>query len=311
MKKIVSIILVAAMVISLAACGSGQAAGTGSSKITVTDMAGREITLDKPAERIVALTAADCEILYAIGAGETLVGRGEYCDWPAEVLDVPSVESGYETNIEQIIELESQVVLMATMAQTEEQVKALEDAGIKVVVSDAQNIEGVYTAIEMIGTLMGKEDNAKKVIDDMKATFDSISVDAEKLEGTVYFEVSPLEYGLWAAGKGTFMDEIATMMGLENIFADVDSWGEVSEEQVIERNPDYIVTITMYWGEGPTPTEEIMGRAGWDSITAVKEGRILNLQNNELSRPGPRLAEGAQALYDFVISFDEALDNAA
>lgn len=302
MKKLISLILVLAMMLSLAACASGQGGSGSTGKgVTVTDMAGREITLDAPAERIVALTAADCEILYAIGAGDTLVGRGEFCDWPAEVLEVPSVESGYETNIEQIIQLEPQVVLMGTMAQTEEQVNALEEAGIKVVVSDAQNIEGTYTAIEMIGKLMGMEDNAKKVIDDMKATFESVSADAEKLEGTVYFEVSPLEYGLWAAGKGTFMDEIATMIGLENVFADVDGWAEVSEEQIIERNPDYIVTITMYFGEGPTPEEEIMSRAGWDSVTAVKNGDILNLQNNELSRPGPRLADGAKALYDFII----------
>lgn len=316
-KRIVSIILVLAMALALAACGQTQKDSgpdvpkEGATGVTVTDMAGREITLDAPADRIVALTAADCEILYAIGAGDTLVGRGEYCDWPAEVLDVPSVESGYETNIEQVIELEPQVVLMGTMAQTEEQVKALEDAGIKVVVSDAQDIEGTYTAIEMIGSLMGKADKAAEVIDNMKKTFAGISEGADKLEGTVYFEVSPLEYGLWAAGKGTFMDEIANMMGLENVFADVEGWGEVSEEQVIDRNPDYIVTITMYFGEGPTPEEEILSRKGWEEISAVKNDRILNLQNNELSRPAPRLAEGAQALYDFVNSFDLAAQPAA
>ena len=93
-----------------------------SEAVTLTDMTGREITLDAPAERVVALTASDCEILYALGAGDLLVGRGEYCDYPAEVLDVPSVQSGYDTNIEQIIALEPQVLLMSTMAQTEEQV---------------------------------------------------------------------------------------------------------------------------------------------------------------------------------------------
>ena len=82
--------------------------------------------------------------------------------------------------------------------------------------------------------------------------------------------------------------------------ADVDGWGQVSEEQILERNPDVIVTITMYYGEGPTPEEEIAGRAGWEEVSAVKNGKILNLQNNELSRPAPRLADGAKALYDFV-----------
>ena len=96
------------------------------------------------------------------------------------------------------------------------------------------------------------------------------------------------------------MDEIATMLGLKNCFADVEGWAQISEEQVLERNPDYIVTISMYYGEGPTPEEEIMARPGWENVTAVKDQKILNLPDNELSRPGPRLADGAQALYDFV-----------
>ncbi len=270
------------------------------STVTLTDMTGREITLDAPAERVVALTAADCEILYALGAGDLLVGRGEYCDYPAEVLDVPSVQSGYETNIEQIIALEPQVLLMSTMAQTEEQVQQLEAAGIHVVVSDAQDIEGTYTAINMIGTLTGKQAEAASIVESMQKTFDEIKANAGDGTKTVYFEVSPLQYGLWTAGSSTFMDEIANMLGLTNCFADVTGWGEISEEQVLERNPDYIVTISMYYGEGPTPEEEILSRTGWENVTAVKDGKILNLQNNELSRPGPRLADGAKAMYDFV-----------
>ena len=270
------------------------------STVTLTDMTGRKIMLDAPAERVVALTAADCEILYALGAGDLLVGRGEYCDYPAEVLDVPSVQSGYETNIEQIIALEPQVLLMSTMAQTEEQVQQLEAAGIHVVVSDAQDIEGTYTAINMIGTLTGKQAEAASIVESMQKTFDEIKANAGDGTKTVYFEVSPLQYGLWTAGSGTFMDEIANMLGLTNCFADVTGWGEISGGQVLERNPDYIVTISMYYGEGPTPEEEILSRTGWENVTAVKDGKILNLQNNELSRPGPRLADGAKAMYDFV-----------
>jgi len=272
-----------------------------STGVTVVDMKGREITLDKPAERIVALTASDCEILYAIGAGDTLVGRGTYCDYPAEVLEVPAVESGATTNVEEIIALKPDVLLMSDMAQSEEQIQQLEAAGVKVVVSEATDIEGVYTAIELIGALMGKDDNAAAVINSMKTTFDTIR---EQSTGdgtqTVYFEVSPLQYGLWTAGANTFMDEIANMMGLSNCFPDVDGWGEISEEQILERNPDFIVTITMYFGEGPTPEEELLSRTGWENVTAIKNQAILNLQNNELSRPAPRLADGAQMLFDFV-----------
>lgn len=287
-----------------------QTAEPAAEPITLTDMAGREITLESPAMRVVALTAADCEILYAIGAGETLVGRGEYCDYPAEVAAVPSVQSGMETNLEQIIALQPQVLIMSTMAQTEEQVASLEAAGIKVVVSDAQDIEGVYTAIALIGALTGKSAEAQGVIDGMKDTFAALSARASELEGkSVYFEVSPLQYGLWTAGAGTFMDEIAGMIGLTNVFRNACGWCEVSEEQVLKLNPNVIVTVAMYFGEGPKPVDEILSRAGWQDVTAVKNGDILNLANNELSRPGPRLAEGAQALFDFVLATVQ--DNAA
>ncbi|MBQ2227678.1 MAG: ABC transporter substrate-binding protein, partial [Firmicutes bacterium] len=239
------------------------------------------------------------------------VGRGEYCDYPPEVMDVPAVQSGMDTNIEQIIELEPQVLLMSTMAQTQEQIDALEAAGIKVVVSDAQDIEGVYTAVEMIGKLMGKEKEAEQVIIGMQVAFADLTNSTAGQGKTVYFEVSPLEYGLWTAGKGTFMNEIAEMLGMKNIFDDVEGWAEISEEQVIERNPDYIVTITMYFGEGPTPVEEIMGRTGWENVTAVKNGAILNLVDNELSRPTPRLKDGAILLNNFVVEHERALAPAA
>lgn len=268
---------------------------------TVTDMSGREITFDKPVDRAVALTASDCEIIFALGAEGALVGRGEYCDYPPEVMDIPSVQSGYNTNIEQIIALEPEVLFMATMAQTEEQVAQLEAAGIKVVVSDAQDIEGVYTAIAMIGQVMGKTEEADVVINDMKDAFVEIKANRLGGEKTIYFEVSPLQWGLWTAGANTFMNEVAEMMGLKNCFADVEGWAEISEEQVLERNPDFILTITMYYGEGPTPEEEIMSRPGWENVTAVKNGDILNLVGNELSRPAPRLVQGAQMLFDFVV----------
>ena len=293
-KKLLALLLAA--MLTLCACAALAEAPA----VSVTDMMGREITLTAPATRIVALTAADCEILCALGCGDALVGRGEYCDYPPEVLDVPSVESGYTTNIEQIIALEPQVVLMGTMAQTTEQVEALSAAGIQVVVSDAQDIEGVYTAIRLIGALMGKDAEAEALVGGMQATFAQIAEQAQPSGKTVYFEVSPLQWGLWTAGKGTFMDELATLCGLENAFADVEGWAPVSEEQVLERDPDYIVTISMYYGEGPTPVEEILGREGWGELKAVKNGDVFNAESNAISRPGPRLKDAALELYNFI-----------
>ena len=302
--KLVSLLLCLILICPVLGCAEDAA-------VTVTDMTGREITLDAPATRVVALTASDCEILYALGAGDTLVGRGEYCDYPEDVQAVPSVQSGYETNVEQIIALEPQVVLMATMAQTKEQVEALEAAGVHVIVSDAQDIAGVYTAIELIGAVTGKNDEAAALIAGMKDSFAAIAAKAEG-DGskTVYFEVSPLEYGLWTAGRGTFMDELAQMIGLKNAFEDVEGWAAISEEQVLERDPDYIVTISMYYGEGQTPVEEIMGREGWQELKAVKNEAVFNADSNEVSRPGPRLVDAAQALYDFVYG-EEKTEKAA
>ena len=293
-KKLCSLFLAALMV-----CCAVPVLAEGPA-VAVTDMMGREITLDAPVTRIVALTAADCEILCALGCEDVLVGRGEYCDYPASVLDKPSVQSGYETNLEQIIALQPQVVLMGTMAQSVEQVEALEQAGIRVVVSDAQNIEGVYTAIRMIGALTGKDAEAEAIVADMQAGFAEIAERSQDTGKTVYFEVSPLQWGLWAAGKGTFMDEIAGLCGLTNLLEDMDGWVEVSEETVLARNPDYIVTTAMYFGEGPTPVEEILSRDGWGRLDAVMNDGIFNADSNAITRPGPRLLEAAWALFDFV-----------
>lgn len=294
-RKLLGVLLALAMLAPAAGCGLAEGAG-----VTATDMQGREISLAAPATRIVALSAADCEILCALGAGDLLVGRGEYCDYPETVLAVPAVQSGAETNLEQIVALGAQVLFMSSMAQTEAQVQQLEGAGVRVVASDAQTLQGTYEAIRLIGALVGKSEAAETLVQDMQADFTALAAAPAAQGKTVYFEVSPLQYGLWTAGQGTFMDEIATLLGLTNCFYDVQGWGEVSQEQVIERNPDYIVTISMYTGPGPTPVEELAGREGWQGITAIRNGAVLNLVQNELTRPGPRLVNGAQLLRDFV-----------
>lgn len=315
MKKFISLFLTSVMLISLAACSNQSNQNSSNSQtqeipsenvqvsnvIKVTDMMGREIVLEKAASKIVVLSASDCEILYALGAENLLVGRGTYCDYPPQVSEIAEVESGGSTNIEQIIALQPDVVFMNIMSQTKEQVSALENAGIAVVCTNAESIDAAYENIEVVASVIGKEKEAKSIVDNMKASFDKIKseVNGDGSE-TVYFEVSPLQYGLWAAGSGTFMDEAAQMLGLKNAFDDVQGWGEISEEQVIERNPDYIVSISMYFGDGPTPEEEILSRKGWENVSAVKNNKILNLQDNELSRPTPRLVDGVQKLFDFI-----------
>ena len=297
-RKIISLFLSALFVLGCLPALAEDAA------ITVTDMYGREITLTEPATRIVAMQPSDCEILCAIGGEDALVGRGQYCDYPESILSLPVVQSGADTNIEEILALNPQVVLMNDMAQSEEQVAQLEENGVRVVVSSATDIEGVYYAIRMIGHLMGKDENAEAVISDMQKTFDDIRASSENSGRSVYFEVSPLQGGLWTAGSGTFMDELVGICGLTNAFSDIKGWQAISEEQVIARDPDYIVTISMYYGEGPTPVEEILSREGWSGMKAVSNHAVFNAESNAISRPGPRLKDAALELYNFINSLD-------
>lgn len=270
-------------------------------EVTVTDMMGRELTIPSTPTKVVALRPSDSEILDAIGGIDSLIGRGTYVDYPESVLDLPVVATGRDMNAEEIIALEPDLILMSEMAQTEEQIEALQNAGINVVVTSAATIEEVYKSIELVGKVMNLEENAEEVVSKMKSDFEELGKTAEENAGKkIYFEISPLEYGLWSGGKGTFMDEIGNILGLENIFSDVEGWSEVSEEEVISRNPDYIVTIAMGSTEGETPVDEILGRTGWEGITAVENKKVLNLTDDSLSRPSPRLVEGAKALRDFI-----------
>ena len=290
-KKLVSLFLTLLMAFGAAA---SLAEGTG---ITVTDMFGREITLTEPATRIVVMQPSDCEILCALGCEDTIVGRGQYVDYPASILDVPVVQSGASTNVEEILALQPQVVLLNSMSQSEEQVKQLEDNGVKVVVSTTSGIESVYTAITLIGKLMGRDAEAAAVIADMQATFDEIRAKASGEAKKVYFEISPPPY-LYTAGSSSYLNELCEICGVENIFADQeDAWLMVSEEQVIERNPDHIVLIT---NMGSAGVEEILGREGWGDISAIREQKIFNDEDSCMARPSPRLKEAAITLFNFV-----------
>ncbi len=302
-KRGLSLLMAMLLLLSLAVVSQAE-------ENKVTDMTGRELVFTKPVERVIVMMPGDCEMLYALGAGSLVVGRGEYCKYPAEVLDIEAVKSGQETNLEQIIALAPDVVVMTKMAQSVEHIQALEKAGIKTLVTDAQDIQGVYAAIALLGQVTGKTAEAAKLESDMKAALAEVvtKVDGRKA-GSAYYEASPLQWGLWASGSGTFMDELGQMAGLSNIFADSQAWVEVSEEQVISRNPDHIFTTTMYFGEGPKPEEEILTRAGWENITAVKENQVVNLDGDIFTVPGPRLVEALNFLYEYL--FESAADKAA
>ena len=288
-KKIVSLFLALLMAVSMTTAMAES--------ITVTDMFDREVTLTGPITRIVALEPSDCEILCALGCEEALVGRGKYCDYPASVLELPAVASGTNTNLEEILALKPQVVVMSDMAHTEEQVNLLVENGVQVIGTDANSIAEVYENIRLLGVVMGKTAEAEAIVADMQGTFDEIAAKSEKTDKTIYFEVMPLEWGLWSAGTNTFMHELAELCGMQNAFADIEGWQSVSQEQVIERNPDFIVLVT---GMGEAAPDEVKARDGWGEMDAIKNNEIYNADSYKLTRPAPRLKEAAIELYNFL-----------
>lgn len=295
-RKLVSLFLAALMIFSTASVVAE------SNVITITDMFGREVTLEGPITRILAMEPSDCEILCSLGCEAALVGRGMYCDYPASILELPAVQSGVNTNLEEILALNPQVVIMSGMTPTEELVQLLEQNGVRVIYINADSIAEVYEAIRLLGTVMGKNAEAEAIIADMQGTFDEIAAKCEKTDKTIYFEVMPLEWGLWSAGTGTFMHELAEICGMQNAFADIEGWQAVSQEQVIERNPDYIVLVT---GMGETAVDEVLGRAGWGDMDAVRNAAVYNADSYALTRPAPRLKEAAIDLYNFLYSVEE------
>ena len=298
-KKVVSLFLAALMLIGMVPAVADDAA------ITVTDMYNREITLAEPATRIVAMQPSDCEILCAIGCEEALVGIGQFCDYPASITSLPVVQSGANTNIEEILALNPQVVLMNDMSQSEEQVKQLEENGVKVVISTTSDIASVYTSIRLIGALMGRDAEAEALVADMQGTFDEIKAKSAGLDKSVYFEISPPPY-LYSAGSSSFLNELAEICGVKNIFADqADAWLMISDEQVIERNPDYIVLMN---GMGDAGVDEILAREGWGDINAIQNKKVFYDTPSNMTRPGPRLKEAAVELFNFVndIAAEEA-----
>lgn len=293
-KKRFSLLFAVLMTLCLtAACAEGK---------TVIDMFDREVTLPETVTRVVAMEPSDCEVLYALGCEEELVGRGVYCDYPADVLELPAVQSGGNTNLEEILALEPQVVVMGGMAHTKEQVNLLEQNGVKVVCTNANSIEEVYENLRLLGAVMGREDEAEAIVADMQATFADIAAKSGKTDKTIYFEVMPLEWGLWSAGTGTFMHELAELCGMQNAFADIEGWQAVSQEQVIERNPDAIVLVT---GLGENAVDEVKSRSGWGEMDAVKNNRVYNADSYKMTRPAPRLAEAAVELYNFLNDIEE------
>ena len=271
------------------------------SSIRVTDRRGVEVVLDKAPENVISLMPSDTEILYALGAGDLVTAVSEYCNYPEATASKEKLATGEKLSVEALIEKKPDVVFLGAMSSSSDQIAQLESAGVKIIVTEANSLEETYKVISMMGTALGREEAAEELVLTIKTGLENIRKSSEgKTAKTVFIEVSPLQYGLWTCGSGTFIQELLEYVGAKNIFADLSGWASVSEEQVLSANPDFIITTASPLTGIEDPIGDITGRTGWDVLTAVKENQVYMLDGDMLSRPGPRLLDAAGELQKII-----------
>ncbi|MCR2821338.1 ABC transporter substrate-binding protein [Lederbergia panacisoli] len=264
--------------------------------VTIKDASDTDVVIEKKPEKIVSLIPSNTEIVYALGEGETVVGVSENDNYPEEAATKEKV-AGMELNVEKILSLNPDLVLAhgSVAAFWEAGLKQLKDGGITVlVVNDAQSFDAVYASIEMIGKATGKTAEAEQLIQDMKSKLDEIKKKAESIsdQKTVFVEVSPAPE-IYTTGKNTFMNEMLEAINAKNAAGEQEGWVQINEEAVVEMNPDTIITTV---GFVENATEEIKGRAAWKDITAIKENQVYLVNEDLVSRSGPRIVEGVEEL---------------
>lgn len=267
-----------------------------SNPLVITDTDNKQVTLTKYPEKVISLIPAATETIYDLNAQNKLIAVDTYSNYPEATKDLPKVETNSSLNIESIVNQKPDVVFMSKMGQTEDQYNNLVNAGVKVVMVDATSIEETYTMIELIGKVLGKEKEAVKITTQMKKDFADIANSVKgKQPKSVYYEISPLQYGLWTCGNNTFEDEILKMLNLNNVFENTTGWSQISEEQVIKANPDYIITTTTDYGDF-NAVNEIMNRPNWNNVQAIKAKQVYSVNPDIMSRPTKRLVDGAKEL---------------
>lgn len=249
--------------------------------------------------RLVSLSPNITEIVFALGAGGSLVGVTNCCDYPPEAKKIACV-GGYGTpNLETLLSL-SPTLIIAGGNESQDDLNALRHSGIRVLEPKTGNFRELFQAIGEIGNAVGRPRRAAEIIAGMQAEFDAIAVRYRPVGGKrpprVFVEVwhDPLT----TAGGTSFIEEAVTRAGGVNVARDLrQPYPAISAEKVIEWNPDVI--LVCYADEGAATASRIRNRIGWTGISAVREGRIISdLPLDSLLRPGPRLVEGVKLLAD-------------
>lgn len=290
------LVIAALFALTLTGCSTAEepaaeqpAATTAVFPVTVTDDAGREVTVEAEPMRIVSLAPANTEIVAELGLLDRLVGVTSFCDYPAEVADIDKVGDFVGPNIEAVAAVEPDLVLATTGVQADV-IEQLEAIGATVVAVDPQNLEQLYAAIEMVGAVTGATDEAEATVVDMQSGVDFITETVSQVDAVPCF-IEIAQDPLFTAGSGTLLDDLLSAAGGTNVVTDA-GWVAYSLEQLLEDDPTvYLATL----GSMSDP-EALASRPGFEALSAVKNGRVVVLDDNLVSRPGPRVVEGLGAI---------------
>jgi len=272
--------------------------------VSFTDGLGRSVTLSGPAQRVVSLAPSNTEILYWVGAGAQIVARDEFSDYPDTAKTLPSIGGSYGGyDLEKIVALKPDLVLAAEI-NTADQVKALTDLGLTVyLLSNPVSLDEMYGNLETVARMTGHEAQTTTLIESLKgrvqAVEDKVKTIADTDRPLVYYEFDASDPAApFTAGAGTFVDTLIGMAGGKNVGSSLNTpWAQISAEKVIELNPVFILLGDAAYGISP---ESVAARSGWKAIDAVKNSMIYPIDDNLVSRPGPRLVDGLEALVKLI-----------
>ncbi len=281
-----------ALVVTIAVGGCTRvapAAATG--RRTVRDGLGRPVLVPDRVARVVSLSPSSTEIVYALGAGDRVVGLDRYSDWPPETRKVDKVGANLEPSLERIVALRPDLVLTATTANTQATTQAIERTGIAVFVSKADTLAQIYEDIESIGDAIGRLPEARVLTRSMRARLEALRArhaGRRPVRTLLVVWSEPLV----VAGRASHLDDLITAAGGVNIVDDsAIPFPNYSLERVMARAPEALVVGTHAYGSPPlAPLERLT------TVPAVRDHRVYLIDGDLLFRPGPRVVEGAEAL---------------
>ena len=283
-----------AVIVCLALLAACTPKGTASHGVTreITDDAGRRVSIPATVDRVVSLAPNLTEIVFAIGAGNRLVGRTSYCDFPPEAKAVAEVGDTLHPSLERIIALKPQVVLVSTASQLEVFTKQLQGQDIAVFVTDPHDLEGVFRSIAQIGEIVGEQDQANSLVQKLRERTNAVEQAVkQKPPVRVFYQVSGEP--LYTAGHDAFVTDLMRRAGAASVTADVPgAWPKYSNESALAARPDAIIL----------PSGGSMGEANSNVAEALRQspavlhGRVYKINDDHLARPGPRSVTGLEEM---------------